>query len=203
MACGRGSDGGPGREPPAADDQPATAETSDDESRARRKAPHEGAHGEPAIPQPTELGWPLPLVDVEAGGRGEVLSLRARPDDLVTSVAPGVVTAVGLDDALGRTVSIEHGGFLVARYGGLGEVLVHEGLSVERGTAVGVPAVMPHGVVPVLLELRVRGHPVDALMLLGSPPHDVPTLATPPAVPPAGDDDATPAEALAPALDEG
>jgi len=117
-----------------------------------------------------ELGWPLALVDVAAGGRAAHLTLDADADALVLSIAPGVVTSIGIDDDFGRTVAIDHGDGLTARYGRLGEFLVHEGLTVVRGTAVGVPVIDEAGrAEPIVLEVRLDGEVVDALGVLGLP----------------------------------
>lgn len=122
-----------------------------------------------------ELGWPLALVDVAPGGRGARLHLDAEADALVLSVGPGVVTSIGVDESLGRTVTIDHGEGLVARYGGLGEFLVHEGLSVVRGTAIGVPLTRDDGQTdPIVLELSLDGTLLDPLEHIGLP-HPGPT----------------------------
>jgi murein DD-endopeptidase MepM/ murein hydrolase activator NlpD len=116
------------------------------------------------------FGWRVDPVS----GRGVRLhrgvDLRGRVGDLVLSIADGAVSFVGHDPLLGNIVVIDHGLDVESLYGHLEDVLVHAGLPVQRGAAIGVVGSTGRSEAPHLhLTIKVRGVAIDPLAVLGEP----------------------------------
>jgi murein DD-endopeptidase MepM/ murein hydrolase activator NlpD len=130
-------------------------------------------------PQPW-TGWPLENIDIEteAGWRidpvsgGFVLehglSFAAGPGEFVLAIAPGeVVELRPLDEPSGAIeLVLAHGDGIESRYAPLADALVHAGLPVARGSAIGLVAGRS-----LRLEVRVDGITIDPLLLLRQPLH--------------------------------
>jgi murein DD-endopeptidase MepM/ murein hydrolase activator NlpD len=122
------------------------------------------------------FGWRTDPVD----GRGEQLhrgvDLRGAPGDLVGAIAPGVVEFAGTDPLLGNLVIVDHGQDLRSLYGHLQDLLVHEGLPVDRATTLGLVGNTGRSQAPHLhLSVTVHGVHIDPLRVIGQPFH-VPEL---------------------------
>jgi murein DD-endopeptidase MepM/ murein hydrolase activator NlpD len=132
-------------------------------------------------------GWPLENVDLasEAGWRidpvsGEFeleqgLSLTADAGAFVLAIAPGEVIELGrlieADSQPGIELVIDHGDGIESHYAPLSDALVHVGLPVSRGAAIGLAQ-------GNLLHLRVTidGVAIDPLLVLRQPLHRWPAL---------------------------
>lgn len=107
------------------------------------------------------------------------LDLRGSTGDLVLSIGPGVVQFSGHDLLLGNLVIIDHGLGVTSFYGHLSDILVHTGLPVDRGTALGLVGNTGRSEAPHLhLTIKLGTIAVDPLWLLGAPLHDYPGLAS-------------------------
>lgn len=176
------------------------------------------AEGLAALELPTRLGWPTQNVHITStfgwrvdpvSGKGTRLhrgvDFRGRRGDLALSVGAGTVTFAGHDAALGKFVTIAHNEGVTSLYGHLSDLLVHEGVHVQTGTAIGLVGNTGRSEAPHLhLSMKVDGVAVDPLLLLGQPLHRAAALAarlpTPaPAPDPAPDPDAARSDAAAPA----
>ncbi len=106
------------------------------------------------------------------------LDLRGATGDLVLSVGPGAVAFAGTDLLLGNLVIIDHGLGVTSYYGHLSDILVHVGLPVDRGTALGLVGNTGRSEAPHLhLTMKLGRFAIDPLWLLGAPLHDDPGLA--------------------------
>jgi murein DD-endopeptidase MepM/ murein hydrolase activator NlpD len=106
------------------------------------------------------------------------LDLRGSTGDLVLSIGPGVVLFSGHDLLLGNLVIIDHGLGVTSFYGHLSDILVHTGLPVGRGTALGLVGNTGRSEAPHLhLTIKLGTIAVDPLWLLGAPLHDYPGLS--------------------------
>lgn len=144
-----------------------------------------------AIAPARRVGWPVESVYLTSyfgwrvdpvSGRGTRLhrgiDLRGRPGDLVMSIAPGEVEFAGQDVLLGNMVVVDHGLGIRSFYGHLTDVLVHEGLPVQQGTAIGLVGNTGRSAAPHLhLSIQVHGVAVDPLALIGEPLHAPAALA--------------------------
>jgi len=143
------------------------------------------AEGLGSLLPPERLAWPLESVHITShfgwrvdpvGGKGMRLhrgvDLRGQVGDLVTAIAGGRVTFVGHDALLGNVVIIDHGMGIESLYGHLQDVLVHHGLAVPRGAAIGMVGNTGRSQATHLhLTVRVHGVAIDPLAVLGHPLH--------------------------------
>ena len=146
------------------------------------------------------LDWPVEVVHITSSfgwrvdpvsGKGTRLhgglDLRGAIGDPVLSIADGVVVFAGHDALLGNHVIVRHGGLeheLESYYGHLSDVLVHEGLAVNRGAAIGLVGNTGRSAAPHLhLTIKIDDVPIDPLELLGQPPHAPTDLTQRPADP--------------------
>jgi murein DD-endopeptidase MepM/ murein hydrolase activator NlpD len=178
-----------------------------DESAGAPAPASQPAAPEPAAPLPPEqafeaeglaalrtgprTAWPLESVHITSTfgwrtdpvtGQGRRLhrglDLRASPGTLVLSIAAGRVSFCGHDALMGNLVVVDHGQGIESYYAHLSDVLVHEGLAVDRGSAIGLSGNSGRSQAPHLhLSLRSGGVPVDPLLLLRDPLHGAPALA--------------------------
>ena len=183
LGCLLGCRSEPTPEPAPTPDVPADAITSSDDPRP---APLEGdpfAGIEALRPEPW-TGWPLENVDVEleAGWRidpvsGEFvleqdLSLAADEGPFVLAIAPGKVVELHRDETDGALeLVIDHGEGIESRYAPLRDALVHPGLPVTRGAAIG----LARGGM-LRLRITVDGIAIDPLLVLRQPLHRWPAL---------------------------
>ena len=181
----------------------------------------------PTIPPLPDLGplapipvmdWPVEVVHITSSfgwrvdpvsGKGTRLhgglDLRGAIGDPVLSIADGTVVFAGHDALLGNHVIVQHGGTdldhkVESFYGHLSDVLVHEGLAVSRGAAIGLVGNTGRSAAPHLhLTIKIDDVPIDPLELLGQPPHAPTALTQRPGDPPAPKTaDERPPEAPAP-----
>jgi murein DD-endopeptidase MepM/ murein hydrolase activator NlpD len=131
--------------------------------------------------------WPLENVDIVSydgwhvdpthGGfvlaRG--LTFASDPGAFVLAIADAEVAEVrrGVDDRL--ELRLDHGDGIETHYGPLSDALVHAGLPIERGTAIGLAAASS-----VQLRVTVDGLDIDPLLALRQPLHRWPGLLSPP-----------------------
>jgi murein DD-endopeptidase MepM/ murein hydrolase activator NlpD len=137
-----------------------------------------------ALRLPRRLQWPVENVHITssygwrtdplAGGmrmhRG--LDFRGETGDLVMSIGDGTIAFAGTDPLLGNIVIVDHGQRVTSVYGHLSDILVHEGVPVERGAAIGLVGNTGQSEAPHLhLTIKLGDEPVDPLLLLGQPVH--------------------------------
>jgi murein DD-endopeptidase MepM/ murein hydrolase activator NlpD len=141
-------------------------------------------------------GWPLEnvAIETEAGWRVDPVSgglvlesglvFAAEPSAFVLAIAPGeVVELRPLDSPSGAVeLVLAHGDGIESRYAPLTDALVHAGLPVERGSALGLA-----GGRSLRLELRVDGVAIDPLLVLRQPLHRWPAAIRERPRPPAAD----------------
>ncbi|MCA9706984.1 MAG: peptidoglycan DD-metalloendopeptidase family protein [Myxococcales bacterium] len=155
-----------------------------------------GAFDSPALqawrPRP-RLGWPVRSVHITSSfgwrvdpvsGRGtrlhRGLDLRGAIGDLVLSIGDGRVEFVGHDPMLGTMVVIDHGDGLQSLYGHLSDVLVVTDAPVARGAAIGLVGNTGRSAAPHLhLTVKLDGHAIDPLEVIGEPLYRPMALATP------------------------
>lgn len=117
----------------------------------------------------TEGGWRLdPVSGQYVLERG--LSLSTDPGEFVLAIAAGKVTEVTADGNVIELV-IDHGDGIESRYAPLGDALVHVGLPVTRGAAIG----LTRGKI-LRLVVTVDGVAIDPLLVLRQPLHRWPAL---------------------------
>lgn len=145
---------------------------------------------------PTErpmLGWPVEAIHITStfGWRIDPMipgarqlhrgvDFRGDEGDLALSIGDGVVAFAGHDPVLGKLVVIEHGDAMISLYAHLSDTLAVEGVPVQRGAAIGLIGNTGRSSGPHLhLSIKVRGIPVDPLLLLDQPRHDPASLTVP------------------------
>lgn len=193
LGCLLGCRGEPTPEPTPTPDVPAEAIAASDDPQPAPLAGDPFAGIEALRPEPW-TGWPLENVDLEleAGWRidpvsGEFvlerdLSLAADAGAFVLAIAPGEVLELrseGTDGAL--ELVIDHGEGIESRYSPLRDALVHPGLPVTRGAAIG----LARGGV-LRLRVTVDGVAIDPLLVLRQPLHRWPALLRELPTPPSG-----------------
>lgn len=120
----------------------------------------------------SEFGWRIDPVSGKGTRAHGGVDLRGAIGDLVVAVAPGTVIFAGHDTLLGTHVIIDHGQAIQSFYGHLSGLLVHDGLAVERGAAIGLVGNTGRSAAPHLhLTIKVQGVPVDPIDLIGHPVH--------------------------------
>jgi murein DD-endopeptidase MepM/ murein hydrolase activator NlpD len=173
------------------------------EAEAGTAAPAEAAPSEPPPPRDPfaaedleaarpglRFGWPVesPHITSYFGWRTNPmtgagtklhrgLDLRGAIGDLILSIGPGVVQFVGQDLLLGNLVIVDHGLGVTSYYGHMHDILVHVGLPVDRGTALGLVGNTGRSEAPHLhLTVKIGALAVDPLWLIGAPLHGYPGL---------------------------
>jgi len=130
-------------------------------------------------------GWPLENVDIElepgwridpVSGKFELeraLTLAAEPGAFVLAIAPGEVLELRRDpnDDAAIELVIDHGDGIESRYAPLDDALVHTGLPVTRGAAIGLARGRT-----LRLSVTVDGVAIDPLLVLRQPLHRWPAL---------------------------
>jgi murein DD-endopeptidase MepM/ murein hydrolase activator NlpD len=165
-------------EEPATDPTPPQAEPV--EPRDVPRAPEPLAHPLPPLPalawpvRPThvtsDFGWRTDPVTGKGTRLHKGLDLRGAPGELVRSVADGTVRFAGHDPLLGNMIVIDHGQGLQSWYGHMSDLLVHDGLAVERGAAIGLVGNSGRSAAPHLhLTIKLDGEAIDPRRLLGQP----------------------------------
>lgn len=177
-------------DPPASNDPPAGSDqaVATGELEAEAGPSNRGFAGDPFAgiealrPEPW-TAWPLENVDIrkEAGWRispvsgnfelEEGLTFAADDQAFVLAIAPGKVLAVEHRDQALELV-IDHGDGIESRYSPLSDALVHPGLPVSRGAAIG----LVHGR-SLRLLVTVDGVAIDPLLVLRQPLHRWPALS--------------------------
>lgn len=107
------------------------------------------------------------------------LDLRGETGDLILNIGPGVVSFAGVDPLLGNLVIVDHGLGVTSFYGHMSDILVHVGLPVDRGVALGLVGNTGRSEAPHLhLTVKLGAFAVDPLWLIGAPLHPYPALAS-------------------------
>ena len=136
----------------------------------------------------SNFGWRVDPVEKSGLRLHRGVDFRGETGDLALSIADGTVVFAGRDPFLGNLVIVDHGIGVTSLYGHLADLLVHQGLRLERGAAVGLVGNTGRSAAPHLhLTIKVDDVAVDPLMLLGQPLHRAPALAArrpPPALAP-------------------
>jgi len=137
------------------------------------------------------FGWPVESVHITSyfgwrtnpiTGAGTKLhrglDLRGETGDLILNIGPGVVAFAGTDPLLGNLVIVDHGLGVTSFYGHMSDILVHTGLPVDRGVALGLVGNTGRSEAPHLhLTVKLGAFAVDPLWLIGAPLHPYPALA--------------------------
>lgn len=199
LLCALGCGKEPAPEHAPASDPPADVITSDDEqppvARPLDGDPFAGI--EALRPEPW-TGWPLENVDIaqEAGWRIDPISgqfvlerdliFNSEDGAFVLAIAPGKVIELHseADDGALELV-IDHGDGIESRYAPLRDALVHTGLPVTRGAAIGLARGSR-----LRLRVTIDGVAIDPLLVLRQPLHRWPALLRErpkPAIDPAAD----------------
>lgn len=185
LAC-RGGEG-QGSEQSEDDEGPA----QDSSAPSKTEAPSAGdddpfAAGLEHLRPSPQTGWPVENVDIDkyagwridpiTGGyeRVDGLILEVEPEAFVLAIAPGRVRAVepaGPERPDQFIVHVDHGQGIESSLGPLGDLLVHAGLPVERGSTLGLAADDE-----LRLRVRVDGVDIDPLLALRRPLHRWPAL---------------------------
>lgn len=139
------------------------------------------------------FGW---RADPLAGGTMRMhrgLDFRGDTGDLVLSIADGTIAFTGHDPALGTMVIVDHGDRITSVYGHLSDVLVHDGVPVQRGAAIGLVGNTGLSEAPHLhLTIKLGDEAVDPLLLLGQPLHPPDAIVVPTPTPTVPAPEATP-----------
>jgi murein DD-endopeptidase MepM/ murein hydrolase activator NlpD len=167
---------------PASDPPPDVIASTDDARPESQQLAGDPFAGIEALRPEPWTGWPLENVDIEleTGWRidpvsGELelerdLTLAADDGAFVLAIAPGkVIELQTIDGAL--ELVIDHGQGIESRYAPLRDALVHPGLPVTRGAAVG----LAHGGA-LRLRVTIDGVAIDPLLVLRQPLHRWPAL---------------------------
>jgi murein DD-endopeptidase MepM/ murein hydrolase activator NlpD len=176
---------------PAADDgEPRSASSESDGGDATTEPPSPIAGpGEPfhdietMRPRPW-AAWPLENVDIVAYAGWRIdpthgafvlergSSFATEPEAFVLAIADAEVMEVrrGPDELL--ELRLDHGDGIESHYAPLSDALVHAGLSVQRGAAIGLASGAA-----LRLRVTVDGIDVDPLLVLRQPLHRWPALA--------------------------
>lgn len=149
-----------------------------DPSAARPTGASPKAAGGVELLRPAQgLRWPLEQVYITSrfGWRTDPVSgaglrlhrgvdLRGASGDLVLAAGVGRVSFSGWDPALGELVIIDHGDGLETWYAHLSSRLVHEGLRLRTGSAIGNVGNTGRSAAPHLhLSVKLDGEAVDPL----------------------------------------
>ncbi|PCC67624.1 Peptidase family M23 [Nannocystis exedens] len=178
-------------------EEPAAPVEASTDAAAPAAAPEEPAPPDPFAAEGIEaarpglrFGWPVesPHITSYFGWRTNPmtgvgtklhrgLDLRGGIGDLILSIGPGVVAFAGQDLLLGNLVIVDHGLGVTSYYGHMHDILVHAGLPVDRGTALGLVGNTGRSEAPHLhLTVKIGALAVDPLWLIGAPLHGYPGL---------------------------
>jgi murein DD-endopeptidase MepM/ murein hydrolase activator NlpD len=134
------------------------------------------------------FGWRADPLAAGAMRMHRGLDFRGDTGDLVLSIADGTIAFSGHDPALGNMVIVDHGDRITSIYGHLSDVLVHEGVPVQRGAAIGLVGNTGLSEAPHLhLTIKLGEEAVDPLLLLGQPLHAPDAIVVAPPAAPAPD----------------
>ena len=118
------------------------------------------------------FGWRVDPVSGRGTRLHRGLDFRGAIGDLVLTIGPGTVQFVGHDPLLGNMVIVDHGNGLESLYGHLSDLLVVTGVPVDRGAAIGLVGNSGRSTAPHLhLTVKLDGHAIDPLEVIGEPPH--------------------------------
>jgi murein DD-endopeptidase MepM/ murein hydrolase activator NlpD len=118
------------------------------------------------------FGWRVDPVSGKGTRLHKGIDLRGAIGDLAMSIGDGRVRFAGHDPLLGNMVVVDHGQGLESWYGHLSELLVVDGLLVDRGAAVGLIGNTGRSAAPHLhLTVKLDGEAIDPLRVLGQPLH--------------------------------
>jgi septal ring factor EnvC (AmiA/AmiB activator) len=134
----------------------------------------------PLAPFKGDLDWPVAGAIVTRFGRerqsrfGTVLprnglEIAAAESTPVQALHEGRVVFADAFAGLGRLVIVDHASNAFSLYGHLGEIAVHRGDSVVRGSRIGSVGQTPAGTQALYFELRIDGQPVDPLEWMKPP----------------------------------
>ena len=134
--------------------------------RARMRWPVESVH------VTSSFGWRTDPVSGAGVRLHKGVDFRGRVGDLVLSIGDGTVAFAGHDPLLGNLVIVDHGDDVTSLYGHLSDVLVHEGVPLEAGAAIGLVGNTGRSEAPHLhLTVKLGDTAIDPMLLLGQPPH--------------------------------
>ncbi len=132
------------------------------------------------------FGWRINPITGAGTKLHRGLDLRGKTGDPVLSIGDGTVQFAGHDRFLGTCVIVDHGGGLTSWYGHMSDLLVYEGMSVERGAAIGLVGSTGRSQAPHLhLSVKIGDTSINPLMVLGAPAYAYPALLSPVVKPPA------------------
>ncbi len=126
------------------------------------------------------FGWRINPITGAGTKLHRGLDLRGKTGDPVLSIGDGRVQFAGHDRFLGTCAIIDHGGGLTSWYGHMSDLLVYEGMSVERGAAIGLVGSTGRSQAPHLhLSVKIGDTSINPLMVLGAPAYAYPALLSP------------------------
>lgn len=181
LACGD-----PASSPPATEPAPSPSPVEPTTGAPPARAPSAfEIGGLDALTPARRFTWPVLSVHITSSfgwrvdpvsGRGvrlhRGLDFRGAIGDLVISIGDGTVSMVGHDPFLGTMVIVDHGQGVQSLYGHLSDVLVVEGVPIERGAALGLVGNTGRSAAPHLhLTVKLDGVAIDPLELIGEPLH--------------------------------
>jgi len=130
------------------------------------------------LPHITSMfGWRINPITGAGTKLHRGIDLRGATGDPVLSIGDGTIRFAGHDPFLGTCVIVDHGDALTSWYGHLSDLLVYEGMRVERGAAIGLVGTTGRSQAPHLhLSVKVGETSIDPLLILGAPAHAYPAL---------------------------
>lgn len=132
------------------------------------------------------FGWRINPITGTGTKLHRGLDLRGKTGDPVLSIGDGTIQFAGHDRFLGTCIIVDHGGGLTSWYGHMSDLLVYEGMSVERGAAIGLVGSTGRSQAPHLhLSVKIGDTSINPLMVLGAPAYAYPALLSPVIEPPA------------------
>ena len=179
LGLGCGCDRDPGSGKADQDAGPAASSTEASSPATRSPSAHEDPYTSFEALRPEEhASWPVENVDIQryAGWRidpgtggfalEEGLVFDTARHDYVLAIASGRVLAVERDDEDVLSLTVDHGEGIHSHYAPLTDALVHAGMPVARGTAIGLSS--DRG---LRLRLLVDQMPIDPALALRQPLH--------------------------------
>lgn len=119
----------------------------------------------------SDFGWRIDPVTGKGTRLHKGIDVRGAMGDLVLGVADGAVRFAGHDPLLGNMIVLDHGDGIESWYGHMSDLLVHDGMAIERGAAIGLVGNSGRSAAPHLhLTIKIDGEAVDPRRLLGQPP---------------------------------
>ena len=126
------------------------------------------------------FGWRINPMTGAGSKLHRGLDLRGKTGDPVLSIGDGRIQFAGHDRFLGTCAIVDHGGGLTSWYGHMSDLLVYEGMSVERGAAIGLVGSTGRSQAPHLhLSVKIGDTSINPLMVLGAPAYAYPALLSP------------------------